>query len=493
MRNARRDARGAALAAIPAALGVIVACAVNPVTGKRELSLVSAAREVQIGKESDPAVRAEYGAYSDSALQRYVDGVGQRLAAASHRPDLDWHFLVLDSPVVNAFALPGGYIYITRGILAHLNSEAQLAGVLGHEIGHVTARHGAQQVTRQQLAGGGLLLASVLVSGFQRYGDLAQQGLGLLFLKYGRDDENQADELGVGYATRAGFDPREIPATYSMLRRISERGGQRLPTFLSTHPDPGDRERRTRALAEQAVQGAGGTLAVGEADYKQRIEGMVWGDDPREGYFVEQRFYQPELKLQVDFPTGWRTQNERSRVVAVAPDEQGVVQLGVAQAEESTSPGQHVAALRGQGRIVDAVGGTEQVGGMDAWVGTVIAPRSDGTRMELLAAFIRYPQGPLYELLGRDATPQRGHTAAILAAMRSFDRLTDAPHLDVRPARVDVVAVAQAAPLGEVLAGLGALAADAGQTAVLNNLAEGEPVQKGYRLKVARRGRWPGQ
>src|SRR5262249_43193809 len=143
--------------------------------------------------------------------------VGQALARVSHRPDLEWHFTVLDDPVVNAFAMPGGYVYITRGILAHLNSEAQLAGVLGHEIGHVTARHTAQRLTQQQVAGLGLGLASAVSETFRQYGQMAQTALGVLFLKYSRDDETQADELGVEYATKAGWDPREIPATYAML------------------------------------------------------------------------------------------------------------------------------------------------------------------------------------------------------------------------------------------------------------------------------------
>ena len=155
------------------ALVLAAGCAKNPVTGKRELTLVSSDQELQMGREGHQAIVAEYGIYDDPAITAYVDSIGHRLARVSHLPNLEWHFTVLDDPVVNAFALPGGYIYITRGILAYLNSEAQLAGVLGHEIGHVTARHSAKQVTNQTLAGLGLGVATVFSKTFSRYSQAA--------------------------------------------------------------------------------------------------------------------------------------------------------------------------------------------------------------------------------------------------------------------------------------------------------------------------------
>ena len=200
------------LAAAVAAALAGTGCATNPATGKRQISFVSTSKEAQMGRESDPAVIEQYGIYGDSIVDRYVDSVGQKLASVSPLPNLGWHFRVIDSPVVNAFAIPGGYIYVSRGILPYLNSEAQLAGVLGHEIGHVTARHSAEQITRSQIATVGLL-ASMFVSALRPYTAVASQGLGLLFLRYSRENETQADELGVGYTTRAGYDSRVIPST----------------------------------------------------------------------------------------------------------------------------------------------------------------------------------------------------------------------------------------------------------------------------------------
>src|SRR5438132_4883664 len=254
------------LAAAVAAALAGTGCATNPATGKRQISFVSTSKEAQMGRESDPAVIEQYGIYGDSIVDRYVDSVGQKLASVSPLPNLGWHFRVIDSPVVNAFAILGGYIYVSRGILPYLNSEAQLAGVLGHEIGHVTARHSAEQITRSQIATVGLL-ASMFVSALRPYTAVASQGLGLLFLRYSRENETQADELGVGYTTRAGYDSRVIPSTYTMLKRVGERQGDQLPGFLSTHPDPGDREIRTAQLAQAAVAGGKRGLEIGAERY----------------------------------------------------------------------------------------------------------------------------------------------------------------------------------------------------------------------------------
>ncbi|MEK7329475.1 MAG: M48 family metallopeptidase, partial [Candidatus Eisenbacteria bacterium] len=292
--TAARDVLRVVPAAVLALAALLAGCATNPVTGRREFSLVSAGQEDRIGREGYAAVLAEYGTYSDSSIQRYVNDVGQKLARVSHLPDLDWHFTVIDDPAVNAFAMPGGYIYVTRGILAHLNSEAQLAGVLGHEIGHVTHRHSAEQLTRQQISGLGLGVASLLSPMVSRYGELAQQALGLMFLKFSRTHETEADELGVDYATRAGYEPDAIPSTYAMLKRVGERGGQRLPGFLSTHPDPGDRGVRTAELARAARAGKTG-LVTRRPEYVRRLEGMVFGADPRQGYFERDDYYHPGL------------------------------------------------------------------------------------------------------------------------------------------------------------------------------------------------------
>src|SRR5436309_4408224 len=227
-----------------AALGS-AGCAVNPATGARQLMLISESQEIAMGRDYDQQVTASIGLYADTAWQHWTRQFGARLAATSERPNLPWTFHVVDDPVVNAFALPGGFIYVTRGILAHLNSEAELAGVVGHEIGHVTARHSASQMSKQQLAQIGLAVGSIASPEFGRYAGVASAGLGVLFLKFSRDDESQADHLGLRYMRRAAYDPREMPHVFEMLTRVSQaEGGGRVPEWLATHPDPENRRGR---------------------------------------------------------------------------------------------------------------------------------------------------------------------------------------------------------------------------------------------------------
>ena len=399
----------------------------------------------------------------------------------SHIPQLDWHFTLLDDPVVNAFAMPGGYIYITRGILAHLNSEAQLAGVLGHECGHVTARHTAQQITKQQIAGIGLGVASLVSPGLQRYGGAAQQALGLLFLKYSRDDETQADELGVEYATKAGYDSREIPLTYVMLRRVGEQAGQRIPAFLSTHPDPGNREERTRELATAATAGKSG-LVIRSRDYVRRLDGLVFGNDPRQGYFEGTRFVHPTLAFEITFPQGWQTQNTREAVQAGASDQSGAMQLTLVEAK-GMSPEGYVAELQRGQRIVAANGGRESIGGYPAWTGVLTVTGSDGAPASLFAAFIQKSDQQLVQILGQGADDR-----AFMAAARTFRGIADPSKLPTDPARVKVVTLDSSGPFQQVVSQLGPQALGPDPTSILNNVELDEAVAQGTLLKIVRKG-----
>ena len=480
--TAARDVLRVVPAAVLALAALLAGCATNPVTGRREFSLVSAGQEDRIGREGYAAVLAEYGTYSDSSIQRYVNDVGQKLARVSHLPDLDWHFTVIDDPAVNAFAMPGGYIYVTRGILAHLNSEAQLAGVLGHEIGHVTHRHSAEQLTRQQISGLGLGVASLLSPMVSRYGELAQQALGLMFLKFSRTHETEADELGVDYATRAGYEPDAIPSTYAMLKRVGERGGQRLPGFLSTHPDPGDRGVRTAELARAARAGKTG-LVTRRPEYVRRLEGMVFGADPRQGYFESDDFYHPGLGFALTFPAGWTRENARTAVTAVAPEHRAGLQLTLADAGD-LAPAAFVTRLAGSGRIAGSRGGSETIAGLPAWVGRVTVAGEGGAERVLAAAFIRQSPGRLFQILGRTGQPDDADFARVLASARSFRALTDPARLAPSPERVRVTSVAAAGAFSSLVATQGAQGLDLEATAILNNCFATDALTSGELIKT---------
>ncbi len=312
------------------------ACSVNPATGKRQLNLYSEAQEIALGREADPQIVAQYGLYPDEELQRYVSDLGQALAAESERPDLPWTFRVVDDPVVNAFALPGGFIYITRGILAHLGTEAELAGVLGHEIGHVTARHGVNQMTKAQLAQVGLVAGVIAAPEMaQQFGGLAQQATGMLFLKFGRDDERQADALGFRYMTRVDEPPGALADVFRTLGRVSAAaGGDRLPSFASTHPAPEDREERIRRMLE-AVPPELADAPHHRGRYQDQIDGVAYGDDPRQGFFRENVFYHPDLAFELTFPSDWKTRNTRQAVIAIQPDQKAAVVLTLAEGDDA--------------------------------------------------------------------------------------------------------------------------------------------------------------
>ncbi|HET9432036.1 MAG TPA: M48 family metallopeptidase, partial [Chitinophagaceae bacterium] len=217
-------------------------CARNPVTGKKQVVLMSEEQEIAMGKEADPQIIAQFGLYEDTALQNFINVKGKQMAAISHRPKLEYGFRVLDSEVLNAFAVPGGYVYFTRGIMAHFNSEADFAGVLGHEIGHITHRHSVAQQRNQILGQLGIIAGIIISPELARFAEAASTGLQLLFLKYSRDAEREADELGVEYSSKIGYDAQQMANFFTTLERKSTGSASaELPEFLSTHPNPGDR------------------------------------------------------------------------------------------------------------------------------------------------------------------------------------------------------------------------------------------------------------
>ncbi len=420
----------------PIALLITVAgCAVNPATGQRQLMLVSEGQEIGMGQQADPDIVGAYGLYPDSAIQVYVRGIGERLAAQSERPNLPWTFRVLDDQVVNAFALPGGFNYITRGILVYFNSEAEMVAVMGHELGHVTARHGAKQMTQQQLAQVGLVAGAILVPRFQDFAGLAQAGLSLMFLSFSRGDETQADELGLRYMYRIGYDPREMPKVFAMLDRVSQAsGGDRLPQWLSTHPNPENRQQHIADLIAQMPQDFSGRL-IRHDEYIRRLDGMTYGADPREGFFREGLFLHPDLRLQIRFPTGWKTSNQKSAVLAQSPQQDALMQLTAAG--EATPVAALQTFLSQQGITAGTIS-RQTVNGLPAASASFQATTQQATLTGLVTAIQH--GGGVYRLLTYSAQASwPNYEGAARAWVQSFQPLTDPAALAVQPLKIQIV------------------------------------------------------
>jgi predicted Zn-dependent protease len=471
----KRAARGwsAGLLALPL---VVMACAINPVTGDRQLALISESQEIAMGQEYDPQIVAQMGLYPDSSLQQYVRGLGMPMARASERPDLPWTFRVLDDPLVNAFAVPGGFIYLTRGILAHMGSEAELVGILGHEIGHVTARHSVNQMSRQQLAQLGLGVGMILRPELQQFGDLAGAGLGLLFLKYGRDAEYQSDDLGVRYMTEAGYDPRQLASVFRTLSAMSGDGeGGRPPEWASTHPFPENREDRVLASVS-AAEVAG--LRVGRDEFVQRLDGIIFGENPREGFFRDNVFLHPELAFRLDFPSGWRTQNTKSAVMGMSGEQDTAVQLDLAP--QGSASAARDAFLSSEGlqpgeRWNGAVNGLP-----GAWAEFSVA--QEGGNLRGVAGFVEYG-GRVYRLLGYgtpDGWQARG--GSVRSSLESFQRVTDQGILGVQPRRLEIVRLPSAMDFQEFLRRYPSTE-EPGVVALINSVGSGERLEAGRLMK----------
>jgi predicted Zn-dependent protease len=299
--------------------------------------MVSEAAEIEIGQRQDSLMLARGAVHDSPELAAYVSAIGRSVADVAERPHLPWTFRLQDDPTVNAFAYPGGVVYLTRGILANLNSEAQLAGILGHEVAHVTARHSAHEISKQAAW-------SVFFSpSYLLLPDLTEAIVApvreLVFLQYGRDDETQADDLSVRYVTSLSYDPRPLIGTFRMLEASAlARGGRATPGHLSTHPDPGDRATRTERLINERWGGSGPGGQVRRNEYLRRLEGLVYGPDPRNGYMEDGRFIHPGLALSMTVPPGWRPRKEPTAFLAVSALGEAAVGVGLVPDAMEGSP-----------------------------------------------------------------------------------------------------------------------------------------------------------
>ena len=406
--------------------------------------LVSEGQEAAMGKEADDQFHGLYGDFESPSVQAYVESVARPLAAVSERPSLPWTFRVVDDPQVNAFALPGGYVYVTRGILAHMNSEAELAAVLGHEIGHVTARHSASAQSKQLLGMVGLGVGMILSPTLRQGGDALGSAFGLVFLKFGRDQESQADQLGLRYIVRKDYKPEEMLDVFRMLDGVANgAGGDRLPNWLSTHPAPPNRLADiTRTIQQQHAVGT----RVGGPEFIRHLDGLMFGENPREGFFRGQEFFHPEMAFRLTFPQGWATQNDKQGVSSMPSAKDALLQLTLAK-------GEPVAAAEGFAQQQGIQAGPIERGNLDdlpaASLQFQVQDQQNGV-LQGMVTFVKHG-AHTFQLLGYTTEARYiAYKPAITEWIRSFERLTDQRILSARPMRLKIETLRQASTISNL-------------------------------------------
>ncbi len=464
---------------------VLGSCSRNPVTGKREIMLMSESQEIALGQQSDPQIVAAYGLYQDDKIQAFIQEKGKEMAAISHRPDLDYEFKVLDSPVINAFAVPGGYVYFTRGILAHFNNEAEFAGVLGHEIGHITARHSAKQQTKAQL-GQVLFIGGMIASeSFRNYASPINQGMGLLFLKFGRDDESQSDKLGAEYSTEVGYDANEMANFFGTLDKMRQQSGQSIPDFLSTHPNPADREQKVHIYAATRQSESDlTTFKVNRDSYLRLIDGIKYGEDPRAGFFENNIFYHPDLKFQFPVPSGWQTQNLPSAVQMAPQANDAMLSMTLAANGDLRQIANKFVTDNNLSLVEQS---NTTVNGLEAYalITSQAANQQAGQPgLKIMTYFIKYNNN-VYQFNGIAETANfNKYFNTFRNTMKSFNQLTDPEKLNRQARTLKIVTVKQNSTLRQALESFNAKSADMNDLSLLNGMELGEQVTRGMLIKT---------
>jgi predicted Zn-dependent protease len=460
---------------------LIAACAVNPATGEREVVFMSEEQELALGREYHKQILAVEQLYDDRAVQEYVQSVGERVAANADRSDLIYRFFVIDSPQVNAFALPGGYIYIYRGLIAYMDSEAELAAVLGHELGHVTARHAVRQHRNATFS---QLLAVVVAgsTGSGAAGDLTNV-LGSAFVAgYGRELELEADRLGAGYLARAGYahdamldvlDILKYQQEYAQARAAAE--GREVSTYhgvFASHPRNDTRLQEVVAAARDLVPP--GDPYTGRDAFLEKIDGLVYGFSAQEGIPRGDSFYHPDLGFAFDYPPDWRLENQPSAVLLFAPEGKAVIQIGATDLNKRLPPAEFVRQRLGVENPRNEH--SFQSNGLTAYTALVPQGGLFSNRIVRLGVVYLDDRAYIFQSKAEDGDGPAGWAEDFRATVTSFRRLTTAEADAARPWRIRV----RPARPGDTYAGLAAqspLGEDAAaQLRLLNqHYPDGEP------------------
>lgn len=468
--------------AIVLSLILISSCAVNPVTGKKQFVMMSEGQEIAMGKESDPQVMAFFGAYDNPQLQKFINEKGQEMVKVSHRSKITYQFKIVDSPVINAFATPGGYVYFTRGIMAHFNNEAEFAGVLGHEIGHITARHSVIQQRNAMLGQLGMIAGVILVPELSQFVEPLSAGMQLALMSFGRDAERQSDKLGVEYSSRIGYDATEMAGFFKTLERQEKAaGGEKVPEFLSTHPSPGERNITVEKLAgDWKAKLKLTNPKVNRESYLRIIDGLILGEDPKQGFVENNFFYHPGLKFMFSIPNGWKLQNTPQQVQMAPANGESLMMLMIVEKgklEETANQ------LLEQYKLTLVESKKENINGLNSILMIADQKQEKGT-IRLLSSLIQY-EGNIYSLMGiSELSKFNSYQSTFLSTIKDFKSLTDSEKLNRKPEVVRIKTVPQQMTLQAALQNFKMPTARFEELAVLNGMQLNEQLSKGSLIKV---------
>jgi predicted Zn-dependent protease len=466
----------------------------SPITGKKRAYGYSWDEEIKLGREADQEIIAQYGVYDDPELTAYVDKIGQELVVVSHLErdetdpkfrDTEFTFRVLDSPVVNAFALPGGYCYVTRGLLGHLENEAQLAVVLGHEIGHVAARHASQRAAEQQLGqiaiiGGAVVGQSLGLDG----GNLLQlsgQAAQLLFLSYSREDERESDALGVEYSAMQKYQAAEGGEFFTSLKRISKKSGFSIPSHLSSHPDPGEREKTIPRLAATWAERGYEQTIIGKEKFYSMINGIMYGENPRHGFVRDNYFYHPDLAFEFEVPSGFGVANQPTQVVLYNEEQSAITIFSIDAASENAR--QSVSTFMAQDGISTIRSSEINANGYEGYQSEGSA-KVEGGSLSLLVSAVEY-QDNVYRFVSyTESSNYADYKDAFGLMPVSFNSLDDEEILNIQPLRLEQIKISKSGTIDEVIPSELPMDVVPLDVAILNQVEMDEVLEAGRIIKI---------
>lgn len=468
----------------------------SAISGTKRAYAYSWDQEVQIGNEVDEEIVGQYGIYTDEGLNSYYKELSHEILQNSHMrgedtddkfKNTEFTFRILDSPVVNAFALPGGFVYVTRGLMAHMNNEAQIAVVIGHEIGHVAARHASQRGLEQMIGqvaivGGAILGQELLGLPGETIMNLSSQAAQLLFLKHSRDHERESDQLGVEYAAKTGFAASEGAEFFTSLRRLSEQSGQALPNLLSTHPDPGEREEEIPRLAEDWREKGFDQQILNDEKYMSMIEGMIYGENPRNGFAEDGVYYHPEFEFFMSIPSEWNMINQATQVIMVSSDEDAVIIFRLDQ-ESSTARESVENFLRENEITTSDQGSAGNAGNFPAYQANFdITEGENEVRVNLYA--LEYNNQVFRFINYTDKSQFEKYSTDFMMTTHSFNRLRDSRILNIEPVTLRVVKTDRRAPFSDFLPSNLPMSITAEELAIVNQVYLDDTIEEGTLIKI---------